>query len=169
MKNKNPQVLIKTNLGDIKAELYPEKAPLTVKNFLDYAKSGHYNNTIFHRIIDNFMIQGGGFTKDFKQKPTRLPIQNEAMNGLKNDEGTLSMARTDDPHSATSQFFINIAENDFLNNRGKSPSEFGYCVFGKVIEGMDTLEEMRSVRTGQHGHHYDVPKEAVEIIEVTVV
>lgn len=159
-------VVIKTSLGDIKAELYSDQAPLTVKNFLQYAEDGHYNGTIFHRVISNFMIQGGGFTPDMNQKPTRAPIKNEAANGLKNARGTLAMARTSVIDSATSQFFINVKDNDFLNHSSPTPQGFGYCVFGKVVEGMDVVDKIKSVRTGNRGPFQDVPVETVEIIEI---
>jgi len=159
-------VVIKTSLGDIKAELYSDQAPLTVKNFLQYAEDGHYNGTIFHRVISNFMIQGGGFTPDMNQKPTRAPIKNEAANGLKNERGTLAMARTSVIDSATSQFFINVKDNDFLNHSSPTPQGFGYCVFGKVVEGMDVVDKIKSVRTGNRGPFQDVPVETVEIIEI---
>ncbi|OQA27714.1 MAG: Peptidyl-prolyl cis-trans isomerase B [Verrucomicrobia bacterium ADurb.Bin345] len=159
-------VVIKTSLGDIKAELFQDKAPLTVANFLQYAKDGHYNGTIFHRIIDNFMIQGGGFTKDMAQKRTRAPVKNEAANGLKNERGTLAMARTSVIDSATSQFFINVKDNDFLNHTAPTPQGFGYCVFGKVVEGMDVVDKIKSVQTGNRGPFQDVPVETVEIVEI---
>ncbi len=165
----HPIVLFKTTMGDFKVELYPEKAPVTVKNFLEYVKSGQYNNTIFHRVINGFMIQGGGFTKEMKQKPTNAPIQNEAENGLKNDVGTIAMARTSDVNSATTQFFINVNNNDFLNFRSKKPSEYGYAVFGKVIEGMDVVDAIKKVQTGNNGPYSDVPKVPVEILEANVV
>lgn len=161
---KHPVVLFKTNMGDMRVELYPEKAPLTVKNFLDYVADGHYNNTIYHRVIDNFMIQGGGFNKDFEQKPTKAAVKNEAENGLKNERGTIAMARTNDIHSATSQFFINVANNDFLDFKSKAPHEYGYCVFGKVIEGMEVVDKMRKTKTGAKGPHRDVPVETIEIL-----
>jgi peptidyl-prolyl cis-trans isomerase B (cyclophilin B) len=167
-KQKNPIVLFKTNKGDIKIELYPTKAPITVKNFLDYVTSGHYNNTIFHRVIDNFMIQGGGFDKDLKQKETKATIKNEADNSLKNIRGSIAMARTNVIDSATSQFFINVQDNDFLNFRGKSPSEYGYCVFGQVIDGMEVVDAIRKVRTGNRGMHGDVPTETIEILSSSV-
>ena len=162
----NPMVVIKTSLGDIKAELFQDKAPLSVANFLQYAKDGHYNGTIFHRVIDNFMIQGGGFTKDMAQKSTRAPVKNEAANGLKNERGTLAMARTSVIDSATSQFFINVKDNDFLNHTAPTPQGFGYCVFGKVVEGMDVVDKIKSVQTGNRGPFQDVPVETVEIIEI---
>lgn len=164
---KKPVVLFKTNLGNIKIELYPEKAPVTVQNFLDYVTSGHYNNTVYHRVIDGFMIQGGGFTKDFVQKPTKKPIINEASNGLKNERGSIAMARTNEVNSASSQFFINVVNNDFLDHKGKAPHEYGYCVFGKVIEGMDIVDKIRQVKTGSKGPHRDVPLQDIEIISAT--
>ncbi len=167
--NNHPKVLIQTSMGDIKVELYEDKAPISVKNFLAYAADGSYDGTIFHRVIDGFMIQGGGFTKDFKQKPTKDPIQNEADNGLKNERGTLAMARTNVVNSATSQFFINVKDNSFLDFRGKSPSEYGYAVFGKVTEGMDIVDQMKKVKTGNFGPHGDVPTEAIEIQHVKVI
>lgn len=166
-KNKHPVVLITTSLGDIKVELYEDKAPISVKNFLQYVKDGHYDNTIFHRVIDGFMIQGGGFTKDFKQKPTKAPIAIESDNGLKNTRGTLAMARTSDVNSATSQFFINVADNSFLDFRGKNSRDYGYAVFGKVIEGMDVVEKIKKVKTGSHDSYQDVPEKTIEIIKVT--
>jgi cyclophilin family peptidyl-prolyl cis-trans isomerase len=161
---KHPVVLFKTNLGNIKIELYPEKAPITVQNFLDYVAEGHYNNTIYHRVIDGFMIQGGGFNKNFEQKPTKKPIKNEADNGLKNERGSVAMARTNEVNSASSQFFINLVDNDFLNFKSPAPHEYGYCVFGKVIEGMDIVDKIRKVKTGAKGPHRDVPTETVEIL-----
>ncbi len=163
-----PMVTLKTSLGDITIELYPDKAPDTVANFLKYVNDGHYNGTIFHRIIDGFMIQGGGFTADMNQKPTRAPIKNEADNGLKNEVGTIAMARTPDPHSATAQFFINVADNAFLNFQSPDMRGYGYCVFGKVVSGMDVVNTMKSVRTGNKGPHQNVPVEAVTILEATV-
>lgn len=167
--NNNPVVLMKTNKGDIKIELFADKAPVSVKNFLEYVNNGHYNGTIFHRVIDGFMIQGGGFTKDMKQKGTLPAISNEADNGLKNERGTLAMARTSDINSATAQFFINVKDNDFLNFRSKKPQEYGYAVFGKVIEGMDVVDAIKKVKTGNKGMHGDVPVDAVEILDVSVV
>lgn len=166
--NKNPIVLIKTSIGDIKLELYPDKAPITVKNFLMYASEGHYNNTIFHRVIDGFMIQGGGFNKDFTQKATHEPIKNEADNGLKNVRGTVAMARTGVVDSATAQFFINVVDNPFLDFRAKNTRDYGYCVFGKVIAGMDVVDKIAKVKTGSFGPYQDVPKETVEILEASV-
>lgn len=165
---RNPMITIKTSQGEIQAELYADKAPETVKNFLQYAKDGHYNGTIFHRVINGFMIQGGGFTRDFVQKPTRAPVRNEAANGLKNTKGTLAMARTSDIHSATSQFFINVADNGFLDYRNDSAQGFGYCVFGKVTKGLDVVEKIKAVPTGDFGSYGDVPTTPVEILEVTI-
>ena len=159
---------IETNLGDIELELDEKKAPLTVKNFVDYAKSGHYNDTVFHRVINGFMIQGGGFTADMNQKPTKEPIRNEAMNGLKNARGTIAMARTMVVDSATSQFFINLVDNSFLDFRNPSPQGFGYAVFGKVTKGMEVVDKIAKVQTGSRGMHQDVPAEAVVIKKVTV-
>ncbi len=161
----HPMIVIKTSKGDIKAELYADKAPATVKNFLQYVDAKHYDGTIFHRVINGFMIQGGGFTKDFQQKPTKAPVKNEAANGLKNDRGTLAMARTSDPDSATSQFFINVVNNDGLNR--PSPDGYGYCVFGKVVEGMDVVDAIKAVKTTSMGPYRDVPAEAIEIISIT--
>jgi cyclophilin family peptidyl-prolyl cis-trans isomerase len=161
----NPKVLFKTNHGDITVELFADKAPKTVANFLTYVKEGHYNGTIFHRVIKDFMIQGGGFTADMTQKPVHEPIENEADNGLRNTIGTLAMARTNDPHSATAQFFINTVNNDFLDFREKTPRAWGYAVFGRVIDGMKTVNEIRSVATGNKGMYQDVPKEPVIIQE----
>lgn len=165
----NPTVLFKTSLGDIKVELYPEKAPLTVKNFLQYVQDGHYNHTIFHRVIPGFMVQGGGFSADMKEKATRAPVKNEADNGLKNERGTLAMARTAVLDSASAQFFINVANNDFLNFRDKTPRGYGYAVFGKVTEGMDVVDKIVKVPTGSKGPHENVPNTPVEIIEAKVI
>jgi len=162
-------VKLHTNHGVITLELDADKAPLTVANFLAYVESGHYNNTVFHRVIDGFMIQGGGFEPGMTQKPTGEQIKNEADNGLKNERGTVAMARTQDPHSATAQFFINIANNDFLNYRSPDLQGWGYCVFGKVSEGEDVVEAIRKVKTGSSGFHQDVPKEDVIIERVEVV
>ncbi len=165
----DPQVDMKTSLGTIRLELYPAKAPKTVENFLQYVKDGHFNGTIFHRVIDNFMIQGGGFDKAYKQKPTRDSIQNEAKNGLKNDLGTVAMARTSAPHSASSQFFINGKNNDFLN-AANAQDGWGYTVFGKVVSGMDVVTKISKTPTGSGGPFpTDVPREAVVIESVTVV
>ena len=165
---KNPIVVISTSMGDIEAELYADKAPESVKNFLAYAKSGHYDNTVFHRVIKGFMIQGGGMTADMSQKPTKAPIKNEADNGLKNENLTLAMARTSVVDSATSQFFINVKDNAFLDHKGKTPQGYGYAVFGKVIKGMDVVQKIENVSTGSKGMHQDVPTEPVVIKSVTV-
>ena len=162
-------VKLQTNHGAIVIELDADKAPESVRNFLAYVEAGHYDNTIFHRVIDGFMIQGGGFEPGMKQKPTQAPIKNEANNGLKNEVGTIAMARTQDPHSATAQFFINVANNDFLNFRSQDVQGWGYCVFGKVSEGMDVVNKIRSVKTGSKGFHQDVPQEDVVIESATVV
>jgi cyclophilin family peptidyl-prolyl cis-trans isomerase len=165
----DPAVDIKTNVGTIRVELYPAKAPRTVENFLQYVKDGHYNGTVFHRVIDGFMIQGGGYEPNYKQKPTRDPVQNEAKNGLKNEAGTLAMARTPAPHSATAQFFINVANNEFLNPE-RSQDGWGYAVFGKVISGMDVVTRIAKTPTGPAGpFRSDVPKQPVVIESVTVV
>ena len=165
---KNPIVVISTSMGDIEAELYPAKAPETVKNFLAYAADGHYNGTVFHRVIKGFMIQGGGMTPDLSQKPTKAPIKNEAGNGLKNEVGTLAMARTNVVDSATSQFFINVKDNDFLDHKSETPQGFGYAVFGKVIGGMDVVKKIENVSTTNKGMYQDVPAEPVVIKSVTV-
>jgi peptidyl-prolyl cis-trans isomerase B (cyclophilin B) len=162
-------VELHTNHGVIKLELDAEKAPKTVENFLSYVKNGHYDNTVFHRVIDGFMIQGGGFEPGMNQKPTAAPINNEANNGLKNDNGTVAMARTNDPHSATAQFFINVKDNDFLNHSSPTPQGWGYTVFGKVVEGMDVVEKIKKVRTGSKGFHQDVPVDDVVIEKAVVV
>ena len=161
-------VTLKTNFGDIKLELFEDKAPKTVANFISYVEDGFFDNTIFHRVINNFMIQGGGFTPDMDQKDTKAPIENEADNGVANEVGTIAMARTQDPHSATAQFFINVNNNDFLNHSSKSVNGWGYCAFGKVVEGMDVVEKIKAVKTGNHGYHQDVPVEAVVIESATV-
>lgn len=163
----NPQVLIKTTKGEIVLELYPAKAPITVENFLKYVDEKHYDNTIFHRVIGNFMIQGGGFTADMKQKPTRAPIKLESQNGLKNDTGWVAMARTSVPDSASSQFFINVVDNGMLNH--PQPDGHGYAVFGKVVRGMDTVEAIKGVKTGRSGMHQDVPADPVVIQSMTRV
>ena len=161
-------VRMQTNMGTIVLELNSEKAPATVENFVDYAKSGFYDGTVFHRVIPGFMIQGGGFEPGMNQKPTRASIKNEADNGLTNDNGTIAMARTSDPNSATSQFFINVKDNDFLNYTASTPQGWGYCVFGKVVEGMDVIEKIEKVATGSRGMHQDVPTDDVVIEKVTV-
>jgi peptidyl-prolyl cis-trans isomerase B (cyclophilin B) len=158
-----------TNHGVISLELDAAKAPKTVQNFIDYVTAGHYDNTVFHRVIDGFMIQGGGFEPGMKQKPTKAPIENEASNGLKNGHGTVAMARTNDPHSATAQFFINIADNEFLNFKSASGSGWGYCVFGRVVDGLDVVERIRNVKTGSSGFHQDVPSEDVVIERAELV
>ena len=164
----NPKVALTiANLGTITLELDAEKAPLSTANFLAYVNQGHYNNTIFHRVISNFMIQGGGMEPGMAQKPTNAPINNEANNGLKNDKYTVAMARTNDPHSATAQFFINVTDNDFLNHTSPTSQGWGYAVFGKVVDGTDVVEKIRNVKTGRSGFHQDVPKEDV-IIEKAV-
>jgi cyclophilin family peptidyl-prolyl cis-trans isomerase len=157
------KVKLTTSMGAITVELEKEKAPISAENFVKYVDSGHYNGTIFHRVIDGFMIQGGGFTKDMQQKPTQAPIKNEAANGLKNDVYTLAMARTGVRDSATAQFFINVKANDFLNYRDESPQGWGYAVFGKVVEGQDVVDKIRKVPTGNAGMHQNVPLEPVVI------
>jgi len=161
-------ITLHTNFGDITIELDFENAPNTAQNFQQYAESGFYEGTIFHRVINNFMIQGGGFTADMEQKEVNDPIENEADNGLKNDCYTLAMARTMDPHSATAQFFINVKDNDFLNHSGKNAQGWGYCVFGKVVEGTDVVDQIKGVKTTMAAGHQDVPAEAVTIEKVTV-
>ena len=165
---KNPTVVIKTSKGEIEAELYADKAPITVENFLTYAKAGHYDGTIFHRVIPNFMVQGGGLTPDMNQKATRAPIKNEADNGLKNKTGTLAMARTGVVDSATSQFFINVVDNPFLDHKAKTQQGYGYTVFGTVTKGMDVVKAIEAVKTSNKGMHQDVPVEAVMIEKITV-
>jgi len=164
-KKNHPQVLIETNYGSIIVELYPEKAPETVKNFLQYVNEGFYNGTIFHRVIPNFMIQGGGYTEDMQKKITHAPIHNEADNGLRNRIGTIAMARTSDPHSATAQFFINVANNTFLDFREKTSRAYGYAVFGRVIKGMKVVNKIRQVKTGFKDGMKDVPINPVMIIK----
>ncbi len=165
----NPRVLLSTSHGDITVELDQEKAPITSENFLAYASSGHYDGTVFHRVIPGFMIQGGGFTEDMRQKPTNPPITNEADNGLKNNRGTVAMARTSDPHSASSQFFINLKDNGFLDHKAKTPQGWGYAVFGEVVEGMEVVDAIAQVATGTSGAHSDVPKEPVVMHRVSLV
>ncbi len=165
----NPQVLLETSKGKIVIALFPDKAPITVKNFLDYVTSGFYDGTIFHRVILDFMIQGGGFTERMEQKETKGPIKNEADNGLRNRRGTIAMARLPSPHSATSQFFINTVNNGSLDHRGKSPERFGYAVFGEVIEGMEVVDEISKVRTGMRNGMRDVPLEPVLIQKASLV
>lgn len=158
-----------TSKGVITIELDFENAPRTAANFQQYVEDGFYNGKIFHRVIDNFMIQGGGFDADMNESETRTPIENEADNGLKNDIGTLAMARTQDPHSASAQFFINVNNNDFLNHSGKNPQGWGYAVFGKVVDGMDVVNDIKGVETGSHGFHQDVPTESIVIETASVV
>ena len=163
------KVKLSTNHGDIVIELNAEKAPITVANFIEYVKAGHYENTVFHRVIGNFMIQGGGFEPGMKEKKDKRPsIQNEADNGLPNEKYTVAMARTMEPHSASAQFFINVADNDFLNFSGESLQGWGYCVFAEVVEGMDVVDKIKAVATGRSGMHQDVPKDDVIIKSVTV-
>ena len=168
-KGSQSMVKLHTNHGVITLQLDAEKAPNTVRNFLDYVNSGFYSNTVFHRVIDNFMIQGGGFEPGMKQKQTKAPIQNEAANGLRNDNYTVAMARTGDPHSATAQFFINVKNNDFLNYTAPNQQGYGYCVFGKVVEGMDVVDKIRKVKTGNRSGFQDVPLEDVIITRAEVV
>ncbi len=164
-----PQVKLQTNKGDILIELNAEKAPETVANFLTYVKDGFYDGTVFHRVINNFMVQGGGFDANMKQKPTNNPVKNEADNGLKNDKYTLAMARTADPQSATAQFFINVNDNDFLNFTSPTPNGWGYAVFAKVVEGQDVVDAIKGVKTGNKGFHQDVPVEDVVLEKATIV
>lgn len=163
------RVQMNTTFGSMTLELDGEKAPKTVANFVNYANDGFYNGTIFHRVINNFMVQGGGFETNMQQKPTAEPVENEADNGLANDFGTIAMARTMDPNSATAQFFINVKDNDFLNHTGKNMQGWGYCVFGKVVEGEAVLDKIRSVATGNSAGHQDVPLESVVIESVSVL
>lgn len=161
-------IKMKTSFGDILIELDEGKAPITCQNFLKYVENGHYNGTIFHRVIDNFMIQGGGFDQSFRQLPTMKPIINEANNGLSNKRGTIAMARTSDINSATAQFFINVADNDFLDYQNDSPEGFGYCVFGKVVDGMDVVDKIKSSKTKSKGSYQDVPEQNITIISVEI-
>ncbi len=162
-------IVLHTNHGDIKIELNHEKAPKTAANFEAYVRSGHYNGTIFHRVISHFMVQGGGFEAGMKEKSTNASIENEANNGLSNDNGTVAMARTNDPHSASAQFFINVADNSFLNHSSETTQGWGYAVFGKVVEGIDVVDAIKAVRTSNSGHHQDVPVEDVIIESAEVV
>jgi peptidyl-prolyl cis-trans isomerase B (cyclophilin B) len=162
-------IKLTTSLGTITLELDAEKAPKSAANFLAYVEAGHYDGTIFHRVINGFMIQGGGFAPGMKQKDVLEPIENEAANGLKNDRGTIAMARTSDPHSATAQFFINVADNDFLNHKAPSGQGWGYCVFGRVVDGLDVVDKIKNVKTGNKGFHQDVPVEDVVIEKAEVV
>ncbi len=166
--SKTTMVTLKTNVGDIEIELNAEKAPRTVENFLQYVKEGHYDGVIFHRVINNFMVQGGGFDADMQEKKSRGPIPNEANNGLTNDKYTLAMARTGEPHSASAQFFINTKDNDFLNFSSETQSGWGYAVFGKVVNGTDIVDQIEAVRTGQNGPYSDVPLEPVIIESATI-
>ena len=163
----NPNVLLDTTEGEILIELYPDKAPETVANFLKYVDQGFYKNTIFHRVIKGFMIQGGGLTLKMEEKPTNAPVKNEADNGLKNDRGTIAMARTMDPHSATAQFFINLVDNDFLNHTAPTMQGWGYCVFGKVVDGMDVVDKIGKTKTGSRPPYDDVPLDSVLINEAS--
>ena len=162
-------VLMTTTVGPMTLELDADNAPKTVENFLSYVAGGFYDGTIFHRVINNFMIQGGGFTADMQQKTTQAPIENEANNGLKNQRGTIAMARTQDPHSATAQFFINVQDNDFLNHTGENMQGWGYAVFGKITDGDDVLDKIRAVQTGSQAGHQDVPVEPIIIESVAII
>ena len=165
---KNPQVVMETSMGTVKIELFKDKAPISVRNFLSYVKEAYYDGTVFHRVIPHFMVQGGGMDADMNQKKTKFAIKNEATNGLKNVRGTLAMARTSVVDSATSQFFINVVDNAFLDNTGKTPERFGYAVFAQVIEGMDVVDKIREVKTGNKGGHSDVPVEPVFIKSIRI-
>ena len=163
------RVKLTTAMGDIVLELYPDKAPATVENFLQYVKDGHYNGTVFHRVIDGFMIQGGGLDASLNEKPTRGPIKNEADNGLKNEPYTIAMARTNDPHSATSQFFINVVDNQRLNHRDKTPSGWGYTVFGRVVQGKEVVDKIKAMPTTNQGIYQNVPKPPVPILSAMII
>ncbi|GAB6178325.1 peptidylprolyl isomerase [Desulfobaculum senezii] len=165
----NPKVRIETPHGDIIIELFEDKAPETVKNFLTYVDEEFYNGTIFHRVIPNFMVQGGGLDMMMREKPTHDPIQNEANNGVANVRGTVAMARTMDPHSATAQFFVNLVDNGFLNHRNETPDGWGYCAFGQVVEGMEAVDAIAKVRTKNYGYHQDVPVDPITIISTSRV
>lgn len=167
--NKNINLLMKTNIGEIKLELYPDKAPVTVENFVSYVKDNFFNGLIFHRVINGFMIQGGGFDENLRQKETKAPIKIESDNGLKNDRGTIAMARTNDPNSATCQFFINLVDNNFLNFRSPDVTGYGYAVFGKVTDGMDVVDKIATVPTGSFGYMQDVPKYLIQIESVEII
>lgn len=169
MSDQNPQVIMETSKGSITIELFADKAPISVRNFLSYVKEGYYDGLVFHRVIKSFMIQGGGLDESLQPKKTRFAIKNEANNGLKNLRGTLAMARTAVVDSATSQFFINVVDNPFLDYKGKRPEEFGYAVFGQVVEGMETVDAIKEVKTGNKGGHADVPLEPVIIVAARVV
>lgn len=164
-----PRVKLTTSIGEVVLEMAPDKAPASVQNFLDYVRSGFYDGTQFHRVIDGFMVQGGGYSRDFSKKQTRDPVRNEADNGLRNTRGSVAMARTSDPHSATAQFFINVADNAFLDHRSPDPQGWGYAVFGRVVEGMDVVDRIKSVATGKRGPFSDVPLEPVVIESATVI
>ena len=166
---KNPQVIMETSMGTVKIELLKDKAPISVRNFLSYVKDGYYDGLIFHRVIKGFMVQGGGMDADMQPKKTKFAIKNEATNGVKNTRGTLAMARTSMVDSATSQFFINVVDNAFLDHTGKTPERFGYAVFAQVIEGMDVVDAIREVKTGNKGGHQDVPVEPVFITSIKLV
>ena len=169
MSEQNPQVLLETSMGTITIELFKEKAPITVRNFLGYVKEGFYDGLIFHRVIKDFMVQGGGMNENLEQKKPKFAIKNEATNGLSNTRGTLAMARTSVVDSATSQFFINTVDNLFLNHKGKQPDAYGYCVFGQVLEGMDVVDKIREVKTGNKNGHGDVPVEPVFIVSAKLI
>jgi len=169
MSEQNPQVMLETSMGNITIELFKEKAPITVRNFLGYVKEGYYDGLIFHRVIKDFMVQGGGMNEAMEQKKPKFAIKNEATNGLSNTRGTLAMARTSVVDSATSQFFINTVDNLFLNHKGKQPDSFGYCVFGQVTEGMDVVDKIREVKTGNKNGHSDVPVEPVFIVSAKLI
>jgi len=162
-------VRLHTNLGVITIDLDAAKAPKTVENFLNYVRAGHYDNTLFHRVINGFMVQGGGFEPGMRQKSTMKPVENEAANGLRNTKYSVAMARTGEPHSATAQFFINVADNDFLNHTAPNPKGWGYCVFGKVVEGTDVVDKMKAMRTGRQGMHQDVPEQDIVIERAEIV
>ena len=168
MAGENPQVIMETSKGTVVIELFDDKAPMTTANFVSYVQAKFYDNTIFHRVMRDFMIQGGGFTADMQKKKNRSPIRNEADNGLKNNTGTIAMARTNDPHSATSQFFINVKDNTFLNYKSKTPNGWGYCVFGRVIKGMEVVRAIETVRTTSKGYYQNVPVEPVVIKSITM-
>lgn len=169
MSEQNPQVLLETSMGNITIELFKEKAPITVRNFLGYVKEGFYDGLIFHRVIKDFMVQGGGMSESLEQKKPKFAIKNEATNGLSNTRGTLAMARTGVVDSATSQFFINTVDNLFLNHKGKQPDSFGYCVFGQVVQGLDVVDKIREVKTGNKNGHSDVPVEPVFIVSAKLI
>lgn len=165
----NPRVVLETDMGQVVIELFPDKAPKTVENFLSYVKSDFYPGTVFHRVMPGFMVQGGGFTADLTKKPTKAGVENEADNGLRNDRGTVAMARTNHPHSATTQFFVNLVDNGFLNHRGKNPRGWGYAVFGRVVEGMNVVDAIAGVKTGNRNHMQNVPIEPIALNKVSLV